>query len=245
MPAIGKQALADAVAAAKGFLAKVKASVESRKQKDRLEILAKESYDGAAYAARLALAGKAQKILNRVAVAVREGRLDANALDRDVLRQVVGEAVADWRADMLLQNLLRTAYNAGRYTQQMADDSRGFLLYRSMRDSRVRPSHAKLDGVLLPKGDPFWTTHYPPNDHRCRCRVDSLTAKQAAALAKSSRRIKTRAPEEATISSVDKITGETVKTPESVAAGWAGPPDISAERLAKLLERQIALLQKI
>jgi SPP1 gp7 family putative phage head morphogenesis protein len=41
--------------------------------------------------------------------------------------------------------------------------------YRTAEDERVRPEHARLDGLVLPKDDPFWRTHYPPWDYNCRC----------------------------------------------------------------------------
>lgn len=46
-----------------------------------------------------------------------------------------------------------------------------FLEYVTKRDSRVRPAHAVLDGVIRKKGDSFWATFYPPNGWLCRCTV--------------------------------------------------------------------------
>lgn len=41
--------------------------------------------------------------------------------------------------------------------------------YHSFEDSRVRPSHAALDGLVLPADDPFWDDHTPPWEWGCRC----------------------------------------------------------------------------
>lgn len=78
------------------------------------------------------------------------------------------------------ENVLRTncfqAYSAARYRSQMADrDVFPYLKYVTMGDGRVRDSHARLDGTVLPKGDPFWETHYPPWDWGCRCVAVELT----------------------------------------------------------------------
>ena len=52
-------------------------------------------------------------------------------------------------------------------------------MYDAINDSRVRPSHLAMDGIIRPVGDIFWTAHYPPNGYRCRCRCISLSEKQA------------------------------------------------------------------
>ena len=51
------------------------------------------------------------------------------------------------------------------------------LVYRTVGDSRVRPEHAALNGVVKPIDDPFWKTYYPPNGWRCRCTVMNTAEK--------------------------------------------------------------------
>ena len=51
------------------------------------------------------------------------------------------------------------------------------LVYRTVGDSRVRPEHATLNGVVKPIDDPFWKTYYPPNGWRCRCTVMNTAEK--------------------------------------------------------------------
>ena len=36
-------------------------------------------------------------------------------------------------------------------------------------DSKVRPTHAALNGVTLPPSSPFWDSFMPPNGWNCRC----------------------------------------------------------------------------
>lgn len=237
------QATRTAERKAREFLRRVKDDVKDRKVLDRLGILADEQYDAAAYIARLRLAGQAQAVLNRVAVALRDGRLNANEKDREKLRAIAGEGLEDWRADLWLQNNVRAAYNAGRWEQQRGDRGRSYLVYRTMGDDRVRPGHRKLEGVMLPKAHDFWKSHYPPNGHNCRCRVDALTRKEAEAL-EGTDGIQSSPPREKRVSYIDKITGEKMTTPENVDPGWEGNPAADPSRLARLLERAIERIEK-
>lgn len=242
MPRQSKAAIEAAKQKALDFLKTVKTKVDVRKKVDRLDILAQESHSTAEYAQRIALANKAQKVLNRVGAAIRDGRLVANELDKAKLREIAGAALADWKAEGVMRDLIGTAYNAGRLEYQMSDKSRTWWLYRTMRDADVRPTHARLDGLLLPAGDPFMLEHYPSNGYRCRCRMDALTEGQAKVARKSSK-VKTKAPADPMVSYIDKVTGKRMQTPESVDPGWSGPPNANPEAVGKLLERQIALLR--
>jgi len=49
--------------------------------------------------------------------------------------------------------------------------------YVTSFDDRVRPEHAKLDKLELPRDHPFWLIGFPPNDWNCRCSVVTLTSK--------------------------------------------------------------------
>jgi SPP1 gp7 family putative phage head morphogenesis protein len=48
-----------------------------------------------------------------------------------------------------------------------------YLTYETVGDSRVRPTHAELDGITRPVDDQFWDSYYPPNGWRCRCSTTS------------------------------------------------------------------------
>lgn len=80
--------------------------------------------------------------------------------------------------DTYNRNYLRAEYNFAHAAADMAakweqfDDSDRYLLqYRTAGDAKVRPEHAELNGVTLPKNDTFWDTYYPPNGWNCRCTV--------------------------------------------------------------------------
>lgn len=62
--------------------------------------------------------------------------------------------------------------------QQQNKDKRPYLEYMAINDSRVRPSHLALDGVIR-RDDPFWQKYYVPNGFRCRCTTTAITEKQA------------------------------------------------------------------
>jgi SPP1 gp7 family putative phage head morphogenesis protein len=57
---------------------------------------------------------------------------------------------------------------------QSRADQYPMLRYITVKDTRVRPEHAKLHGVTLPKDHPFWRTYYPPNGYNCRCIVQEV-----------------------------------------------------------------------
>ena len=44
-----------------------------------------------------------------------------------------------------------------------------WLEYRTAGDARVRPEHAKLDGLVLRFDSPVWSRGFPPLDWGCRC----------------------------------------------------------------------------
>ncbi|WP_350306967.1 phage head morphogenesis protein [Photorhabdus viridis] len=74
---------------------------------------------------------------------------------------------------------LATAYQAGRYQQQLAStETHPYWQYLAVMDKNTRKSHAAMNGRVFRFDDPIWNTLYPPNDWGCRCRVRALTAAQ-------------------------------------------------------------------
>ncbi len=87
------------------------------------------------------------------------------------------------------RNWLRAEYNhavaAGQAASQwldIEDNARAlaesgdvlYLRYATAGDSRVRPEHARLEGITLPYDDNFWNTFTPPNGWSCRCTVNEV-----------------------------------------------------------------------
>lgn len=83
-------------------------------------------------------------------------------------------------AETVYRNALQTQYSVGRWEQaQMAKKTHPYLRYVTINDSRTSQCCRALSGIIRPIDDPFWATHTPPNHHRCRSIVVSLTAKDA------------------------------------------------------------------
>lgn len=114
---------------------------------------------------------------------------------RGVLAQIIGEGQTRKEAVRTLSRSLRTmgihednvhkidtmfrtqsqlSYSAARVQEfedpDVADIIWGYR-YVTAGDERVRPSHEAIDGVTLPKDDPFWAANMPPNGYNCRCQV--------------------------------------------------------------------------
>lgn len=53
------------------------------------------------------------------------------------------------------------------------------LRYNTVEDGNVRPAHVRINNVVKPVNDPFWSTYMPPNGWRCRCFVEQLEADEA------------------------------------------------------------------
>lgn len=77
-----------------------------------------------------------------------------------------------------LETIFRTqtqlTFAAGKYQAEQDPDIQEILWgykYVTVGDDRVRESHAAIDGVTLPKDDPFWNRFTPPNGWNCRCQI--------------------------------------------------------------------------
>ena len=76
----------------------------------------------------------------------------------------------------LIETVYRTqasvAYSAGQWNAHQGETLGDILWgweYSTVGDDRVRPNHAAMDGVRLPKDNPFWRTNFPPQGWNCRC----------------------------------------------------------------------------
>ena len=85
-----------------------------------------------------------------------------------------------YRLDTIFRNNIQAAYGAGRWAQaQEGKKDRPLAMYDAIDDGRARPSHAAQDGKVYPIDHPYWNTWWPPNGHRCRCSVRTLSRDEA------------------------------------------------------------------
>jgi SPP1 gp7 family putative phage head morphogenesis protein len=79
----------------------------------------------------------------------------------------------DWslprhRLETIYRNAVQTAYMAGHWRRfDEVKEAFPYLMYDAINDSRVRPSHLAMDGVIRPVDDPIWKRWTPPVGHRC------------------------------------------------------------------------------
>lgn len=83
------------------------------------------------------------------------------------------------RVRTIYRQNIQSAYNAGRYLEQLEDvDFAPYLQYMAILDERTRPTHRALHEKTFRYDDPFWSFMYPPNGWGCRCFVRNLTENQ-------------------------------------------------------------------
>ena len=93
---------------------------------------------------------------------------------KKILARVLPRKTKAHVLESTLRTNLQLSYAAGQ--QQLlrteeADEILWGFKYVTVGDSRVRPTHRALEGTTLPKDNPFWKRHTPPNGFNCRCTV--------------------------------------------------------------------------
>lgn len=135
-----------------------------------------------------------------------------------------------WRTGVIFDTNMRTAYAAGNYkqmTEKAVLKERPFWRYIGGLSRNPRPLHLKWSGTVLPADDPWWDTHYPPNDWGCKCEVVSQTQEEIDSLEKGGMKISTERPSDGTYQWTDK-KGNTHAIPNGIGPGWAYNPGKTA-----------------
>jgi hypothetical protein len=125
-----------------------------------------------------------------------------------------------WRARVVYENNVRTAYAAGRYRQLMdMRSTHPFWRYRHGDSRRPRLQHLGWDGLVLRWDDVWWQAHYPPSAWGCRCYVDAMDEVDLEQLGKTG-------PDQAppVVLREVKFGDWTMKVPDGVDPGWGYIP---------------------
>jgi len=124
-----------------------------------------------------------------------------------------------WRTRVIYDTNLRTAHAAGKWQQfQRLKDRRPFLQYYTAGDGSVRPEHREWNLTVLHIDDPWWSSHYPPNDFGCRCGVRSLSLRQ---IRKEKLDISGQAPALDPTERINIASGEIYgEVPKGIGVGW-------------------------
>lgn len=150
-----------------------KANLPTRTWRDLL----KEQHDGAFVVAGVTKADLLADLRGAVDKALAEGttlETFQKSFEGIIARHGwVPEQATAWRAKVILETNLRTAYAAGRHAQ-LTDPAflkrNPFWEWRHGGSVHPRPQHLAWDGMVLPASDPFWASHSPPEGWGCKCR---------------------------------------------------------------------------
>jgi hypothetical protein len=99
---------------------------------------------------------------------------------KEMTDPLTGETVnarlgSDRRLQTIYRVNMRSAYQKGQYDRTMASDLHPYLMYRIGPSVQHREDHASWDGLILPKDDPWWDSHFPPNGWGCKCYTRAVT----------------------------------------------------------------------
>lgn len=204
--------------------------------------IVEEELAKATLAARLIVVEKALGLVDALEKSVLNGVIPDAWDNPSAPQSLISVGLGKYDPRVAFQAGLRAAYGAGRYERAMASGM-PLLVYRSMRDRRVRAAHRRLEGVTLPKDDSFWDTHYPPNGWRCRCKVFAINETGVQRLESAGVPVQREAPQERMVEYRNKATGEVKKLPESIEPGWDYNPRQEPQRLAEMLANRMRLLR--
>ena len=143
-----------------------------------------------------------------------------------------------WRSRLIYETNLRSAYQAGRWSQiQAVKATRPYLEYKhSDSVTNPREEHVAWSGLVIPTDDPWWTTHYPPNGWGCKCRVFALNDRDLKRLGKTAA---DPAPPGGSRTVTDRH-GNAHTVPDGIDPGWAYAPGASrVDRMRDLTEAKV------
>lgn len=140
---------------------------------------------------------------------------------------------ATWRSNIIYNTNMRQSYNAGRYEQLQQFD---YWEYQHGDSQQPRPLHLSWHGLLLPKSDPFWQTHFPANGWGCKCKVRGRSSQWVA---RKNLEVNT-SPKIERFEWTDKVTGEIHLIPKGIDPGFDYAPKQATRKkeLAKIAKNK-------
>ena len=90
-------------------------------------------------------------------------------------RTVDAQLGSDRRLKTIYSTNLRSAYQKGQYDRTMASDMHPYLMYLIGASVNHREEHLSWNGLILPKDDPWWDSHFPPNGWGCQCHTRAVS----------------------------------------------------------------------
>jgi hypothetical protein len=151
----------------------------------------------------------------------------------------------NWRTRVIYETNMRASYMAGRYIQLTDPEALQTMPYWEYHHDPLvkepRAEHLAWDGLVLPADDPWWDTHFPPNDYGCMCTVYPRSEHDLERMGKA-------APDDAPpVRYVERTVGasgpspRTVMVPEGIGPGWDYPPGKSvAQHVRELVTDKLA-----
>lgn len=140
------------------------------------------------------------------------------------------------RLDLIYDANIRSAEAAGDWARiQRVKDVLPYLEYLTSTSERKRPLHLSWVGTTLLASDSWWSTHYPPNGWRCKCRVRSRAMpREGAQLSRPPLNLRPWR---------NGTTGESRLVPAGIDPGWDNNPGKVREQLAgrRLVDRLDAM----
>lgn len=127
------------------------------------------------------------------------------------------------RLNTIFDTNMRVAYSAGEWQRiQRTKDALPYLVYETRDDGLVRPLHQRWNKVCMLVDHPWWKTHFPPCDWKCRCRTRQLTASRVKRLGL---RVWDEPPDDGPPRKfVNRRTGEETMVPKGVHPSFAYNP---------------------
>ena len=84
-------------------------------------------------------------------------------------KEVNAQLGSDRRLKTIYRVNMRSAFQREQYKQTMESVMHPYLMYRIGASVNHRKEHVSWDGLILPKDDPWWNSHFPPNGWGCNC----------------------------------------------------------------------------